>query len=470
MAFVVLLVAVALAGCAQQTAQDGTDGDADLQTRIDQLEQQVQQLQQDNRDLREQVEDLRSQLAPETGTDVRVVQESGKTVYWVLPGPRRLSTQVFGTPEDRRNTGQWQTEAAPPPVKPLLEAIPFVVGVPENANVTVENGTMTLQTPTLFSDNARIVTGSMDVTYKDRQPRDTMPPGNTSDTADLSTNFTDPAGNSYRIEIDHVVQPPIPGYATAGGVLVNGYHHGITATGSPLMPRVYTYGAFWAVVDVYVNGELASEHQVGHFMTTQVVRNADYELAIDEELPLPPSDRPIVGQTHHTHGVVFPFAATPDGPRPRPVNTSFTLPNGQDQPFIHVMFEQDRVVEGPFTDPAPAGGDGGDGIGSGDADYTITAHDDAMPWEFTPTSFNVTAGEEVTVEFVNEGDNGHNWGVDLDQDGELQDAERTATIGKDRTTTITFTAPSQPGDYAFWCDISGHREAGLEGTMTVQAA
>ena len=33
---------------------------------------------------------------PQIGREVKVKQEPGKTVYWVLPGPRRLSERVFG--------------------------------------------------------------------------------------------------------------------------------------------------------------------------------------------------------------------------------------------------------------------------------------------------------------------------------------------------------------------------------------
>jgi len=34
------------------------------------------------------------------------------------------------------------------------------------------------------------------------------------------------------------------------------------------------------------------------------------------------------------------------GPVFKPLKTAFELPNGKPQPFIHVMYEQDTVVEG----------------------------------------------------------------------------------------------------------------------------
>jgi uncharacterized cupredoxin-like copper-binding protein len=35
---------------------------------------------------------------------------------------------------------------------------------------------------------------------------------------------------------------------------------------------------------------------------------------------------------------------------------------------------------------------------------------------------------------------------------------------------FVFTAPSEPGDYAFWCHVGEHKELGMEGTMTVAAS
>lgn len=164
--------------------------------------------------------------------------------------------------------------------------------------------------------------------------------------------FEDPAGNEYRLEVDHVVQPPMPGYRTGGGVLTNTVHHGNTDTGSPLMPEAYTYGAFWALSDLYVNGELAQELMLAHFMTTETVRDADYEIVFDDGLPLPQEDTP-TGAIHHTHGVVFPIQGTPQGPVFQPVNTSFELTNGQTQPFIHAMWEEETISEGPHAQWTP---------------------------------------------------------------------------------------------------------------------
>jgi len=173
------------------------------------------------------------------------------------------------------------------------------------------------------------------------------PPGKTPDTATFEAEFTDPAGNDYRLVLDHVVKPPFPGYETEGGVMIDSTHHGDTGTGTPLMPEVETLAAFWGVGELFVNGELVQPAQVFHVMTTEVVRNTDYELVHEEDLPLPPSERHVRGQEHHTHLMVLPVTPVPgEGPTFEPVKTAFELPNGKPQPFLHIMFEQDTVDAG----------------------------------------------------------------------------------------------------------------------------
>ncbi|WP_254611695.1 hypothetical protein [Haloterrigena gelatinilytica] len=264
----------------------------------------------------------------DSSRDVTVRQESGNAVYWVLPGERRLSPQVFGTSDAPRRGSDLlesrieQAKGLPEPldeaIPQLLQDLPPLVAAPEAAREPIEDGESAgiaqerFTEPTLYSDEAEVTSGAFEITYGDRQPYD-LPgkPGDTSDVVDLEAQFTDPAGNEYELEHDHVVQPPIPGYETGGGVLSGGWLHGITGTGSPLFPQAYTYGASWRVGNVHVNGEVATEDgfRVIHFMTTQTVRDERYRMAVDEELPLA-SDETIAGRIHHTHGVVLPIRPT----------------------------------------------------------------------------------------------------------------------------------------------------------------
>jgi len=285
-----------------------------------------------------------------------VRQEEGQIVYWVLPGPRKLSESVFGTPDNPKMLAAPKIAAAekaveagkmPPSVPGLLRELPLLVGIPEQAR-TMRDGQWVFAQPNPFGDQARIVDGHFEATFEDHVTADPPgPPGKTPDTATFEAQFTDPAGNGYRLVLDHIVKPPFPGYETQGGVMIDATHHGDSGTGSPLMPEVETLAALWGVGELYVNGELVQPAQVFHVMTTEVVRNTDYQLAHEEDLPLSPEQRHIRGQEHHTHLMVMPVTPVPgQGPSFEPVKTAFELPNGQMQPFMHIMFEQDSIESG----------------------------------------------------------------------------------------------------------------------------
>lgn len=400
-----------------------------------------------------------------SGRILEAAQPSGRVVYWVTPGPRRIDPAVFGTPSNPRMTGQQALSQAEGTVGELLQDLPILVGLPPQARGTTDDGSRYTQTtiPTPFGDSGRF-----DIRYVDRQSADNPgPPGNTTDTVEADISFTDPAGNRYRVEIDHVVQPPIPGYATDGGVLIDGTHHGTTGTGTPLMPEVYTYGAFWSLADVYINGELADERKMTHCMTTETVRNADYNLAFEDELPLA-IDNTIAGQRHHTHCIVLPVTGTPDGPVYQPVKTAFQLPNGQTQPFIHIMYEQDEIRETPagFSEPSrltsrTKSSVSGDSASSQEAvDRTITVT--AKEFQFTPSTLNVQPGETVEIKLENDGQIAHNFTIQTL-------GESTATIQPGKTSTLTFTAPEEPGTYPirFICAVPGHEDAGMIGEIVV---
>ncbi|SDG09838.1 hypothetical protein SAMN05216241_105123 [Limimonas halophila] len=282
--------------------------------------------------------------------DITVKQDSGKVTYWVMPGPRKLGEEVFGTPENPKMTLAPKLKKAketkgPPSVPQLLKDLPTLVGVPEKARSKGPDGGQILKAPTPFSDDGRIIQGSFKSKLYDNINEDPPgPPGKTPDTATMEAEFTDPQGNEYRVVLDHVVKPPFPGYETDGGVFLDGYLHGTTGIGSPLMPQVWTIAAWWGVGELYVNGELVNDHRVMHLMTTEVVRDNNYKLAQQADLPLAPENWLVKGQPHHTHLILPPIQGTKKGPVFDPVESAFELPNGKNQPFIHVMFEQDTIV------------------------------------------------------------------------------------------------------------------------------
>lgn len=283
-----------------------------------------------------------------------VSQAPGKIVYWVLPGPRQLSPDVFGTPGAPKMLLKPKLAAAnkavaahkmPPAVPDTLKKLPILVGVPLKARHRHADGTWWLDAPTPFGDKGAVVQGSFTAHYSDYVTKNPPgPPAKTPDKARMVAKFTDPQGHHYRVVLRHVVKAPFPGYHVHGGVMIDLYHHGLTGTGTPLMPKVKTYAALWGLGDVYIDGKRADTNVVMHMMTTEVVRDRNYHLALNKAMPLPANQWFIKGQATHTHLIVLPLKAVHGkGPVFRPLKTAFKLPNGKTQPFVHIMYEQDTV-------------------------------------------------------------------------------------------------------------------------------
>lgn len=283
----------------------------------------------------------------------KVSQPPGRVVMWVMPGPRELSPDVFGTPKHPKDTCKAKFAAAehavaahkmPPTVPELLHKLPILVCVPLKARHLHADGTWWMDQPTPFSDHAQGISGSFTAQfwqYTTKNPPG--PPSKTPNKSKMKAKFTDPQGHHYRVVLRKVLKPPFPGYNTDGGVMIDSYHHGLTGTGSPLMPKVKTYAANWGACDVYIDGNLADHMAVCHMMTTEMVRTRTYHLALNNQMPLPPKQWFIPGQATETHLIVLPAQVTPKGPVFKPLKTAFKLPNGKTQPFMHIMYEQDIV-------------------------------------------------------------------------------------------------------------------------------
>ncbi len=81
--------------------------------------------------------------------------------------------------------------------------------------------------------------------------------------------------------------------------------------------------------------------------------------------------------------------------------------------------------------------------------------------KYDKTSLSAKAGS-VTIDFTNMAEVGHNVTVESSS-GTNEGATPTFTAGS-KTLTLSLKA----GTYKFFCSVPGHRQAGMEGTLTVQ--
>ena len=80
---------------------------------------------------------------------------------------------------------------------------------------------------------------------------------------------------------------------------------------------------------------------------------------------------------------------------------------------------------------------------------------------YTTTEADATAGK-VTVNFTNPQAIPHD--VDI-EDSAGEDVGKTDLVSEDSASTKV---DLKPGTYTFFCSVPGHREAGMEGTITVK--
>lgn len=104
----------------------------------------------------------------------------------------------------------------------------------------------------------------------------------------------------------------------------------------------------------------------------------------------------------------------------------------------------------PPAAQAPAGGD----AAPTPARFEVTADS----FSFEPAEIRVRAGQEVEVVLTSD-DMAHNFTID--------ELDVVIEAGEGETATGRFT-PTTPGTYEFYCSISGHRGAGMEGTLVVE--
>ncbi len=110
------------------------------------------------------------------------------------------------------------------------------------------------------------------------------------------------------------------------------------------------------------------------------------------------------------------------------------------------------------TNAAPDGGEAAAAVVAGEAVAEITLV--ATEFAFDPDEF--VAAPEVVVTLDNQGVVIHNFVVEGVPEAEFVVVAEAGQVGSG---TLALDA----GDYVFFCSIPGHREAGMEGRLTVAA-
>jgi uncharacterized cupredoxin-like copper-binding protein len=118
--------------------------------------------------------------------------------------------------------------------------------------------------------------------------------------------------------------------------------------------------------------------------------------------------------------------------------------------------DDDAATEPTTTEETDTGGDAAGGAGS---TVSFTANPDGE-LAFEEDSAEATAGA-VTIELTNDSAVPHDVQIE-GPDGDIG--------GTDETTggSVTAEVELEPGEYTFYCSVPGHREAGMEGPLTVE--
>jgi plastocyanin len=112
------------------------------------------------------------------------------------------------------------------------------------------------------------------------------------------------------------------------------------------------------------------------------------------------------------------------------------------------------------TESSGGGGGEAEGGSTGSAS-TLDIEAASSGLAFAEKSASAKAGE-VTVDFTNPQPIPHDVAIE-DSSGKVITQTEELTEGSDSAT-----ANLKPGTYTFFCTVPGHREAGMEGTLTVK--
>jgi plastocyanin len=119
--------------------------------------------------------------------------------------------------------------------------------------------------------------------------------------------------------------------------------------------------------------------------------------------------------------------------------------------------DDDTSEPAATTEATETGDDTGGGGGGSTVSFTA---DPGGSLAFEEESATATAGT-VTLELTNDSSLPHD--VQIESDGE--DLGGTEEVTGETTSAEV---ELEPGEYTFYCSVPGHREGGMEGTLTVE--
>lgn len=234
------------------------------------------------------------------------------TALWQFPDKRALNPAIFGTPADPLNVD----------LLPLADRDTNGDG----------SAYTTIKFPAAFSNNIKMTTGKFSIQVKDITAKDSP---KSADKVAMDASFAGPDGKTFRVVMNKVI-PVGPDHPFFGGVGSNILMHGATGIGTPLVAEEFSYITVWGLGDLYIDGKKVDSMRVVHVMVSERTRNADFKIGFGVAEP----------DKLEIHLMLPPLKGSMSGPVPSPVPTGLTLPNGKEQPFIHVNFYGNAKLEG----------------------------------------------------------------------------------------------------------------------------
>jgi len=125
------------------------------------------------------------------------------------------------------------------------------------------------------------------------------------------------------------------------------------------------------------------------------------------------------------------------------------------------------------TDDPAATAENGDDENGGGSEIDV----EMVDIDYSTDQIDATAGEPLTINFENTGALVHDFTIDegpftdISSDGGTDESGGEWAIHYSlepgNSGSLTFTT-TEAGEYTFYCTVAGHREAGMEGTLTVE--